>query len=266
MDTTTRRDLLKYAVGATLVSALPVSAQNHRDTTHLPLVLDLSGPMAFEYSTSGKTIDVWLPHLEQIDEHEAGIVTPSRSYVLDENDYTITGPSGSNNKPTPYICNCTIYPASTTLNVNRFKNRFIRLTIPMPTYLVALLPVQAKVYSGPTCPSGWDSLATGLRFVYDTAGTVILTLTQNNKKVTQFDFEPTPGEKQLNMSIGYTPFDSRDDGHPKAKKVFVALAALFLNLSLNVCFEGPAMAGLSEDQKRRGTPFRPCRAPIILQS
>jgi hypothetical protein len=272
MDTPTRRDLLKYAVGATLASALPASAQNHRDTRGLPLVVDLIGPMAFEYGTDANKqnfVDVWLPHLEAIDEHEAGIVTPGLSYPLAENSYTITGPSCSNGKPQPCSTSaCTVYPAPTSLNANRMTNRFIRLTMPMPSFIAPLHPVQAKVYLPPTAPTtGLDPLATGLRFVYDAAGTVVLTVTGSNTPGVPFDFAPTSGEKQLHMSIEYNPFNSRDLDYTNAINVFTELAVLFLNERLKVNFKESIMAGQSDKKKEnRNTPLHPCRAPVILQT
>lgn len=265
MDTPNRRDLFKYAVGATLVSALPVSAKNPIRTKCWPLVLDLIGPMAFSFrkDASGQNIvDVWLPDLKNVHVHEAGIVTPRNSYAFVEQEYTLTGPPYSSNVPNPYLpiqgtVQSKVYLAQTPLNPNLASERFIHLILPMPAAVVALLPVSARVYTGTTPPPGFDLLATGLRFLYDYAGTVVL---KGTKQVIQCDFDPASPENQTHIMVDYAPIDSDDPGDKHAEKVFAALASLFLNSPHSVKFD------TSEAVKALGSPHHPCKAPIILKT
>jgi hypothetical protein len=271
MGTPTRRDLFKYAVGATLVSALPVTPRVPKDPTTWPLVVDLSGPMAFEYgrkdALGGYVVDVWLPHLEQIDKHEAGIVTPGQSYPLstNEDDYTITGPpNSSSSTPNYYLAfKSKVFkapdPDPKKLNPNRSQNRFIHLTLPMPKSIVALLPVPATI-TGPNSPSVSGNFATGLRFLYATAGTVKL-VTGSTSGVTPLNFDPlVSDETQLNMSIVYSPFNSDDPNYANAHYVFTELALLFLNSRSKVVFDD------EKEPHLLTTPLHPCKAPMIALS
>jgi hypothetical protein len=260
MDTPNRRDLFKYAVGATLLSALPVFAKNPKDTTCWSLVLDLTGPMGFSFGkdTSGQNIvNVWLPDLKNVHEHEAGIVIPGNSYPFVEQEYKLTGPPYSSTIPSPYLpvqgtVKSQIYLAQTALNPSLGSERSIHLILPMPAAIVALLPVRAKIYTGTTIPPGFDLLATGLRFLYDYAGTVVL---KGTTQVIQYDFDPASPENQTHMMVDYTPINSKDDDLLLAKAVFSKLAMLVLRSDLKVNFD-----------IIRHSPNRPCRAPIILKT
>ena len=258
MNTPTRRDFIACAAGATLASALPVSAQG---VTHMPLVVDLFGPMAFTYGTvknNQNVVDVWLPDLKSIqDEHEAGIITPENSYALDEKDYTLTGPPYSSTIPVPYpTFNCRVYRAPAEPDPNLAAKRYRHLTLPMPHSVVALRPVKASIYKVGDTPEPDFDYATGLRFLYDEAGTVTLTPVGGTTGLIKVVFDPAPGVTLLNMSIEYNPWN-----HPKnrsddtnAKNAFTALAMFFLDLQLKVEFKS-----------FKDGPHHPCSAPIILQ-
>jgi hypothetical protein len=261
-----RRDFLKYTLGATLASALPVkTAQIRRDITLMPLVVDLIGPMAFKKGSG--VIDVWMPKLDgEAKKHEAGMGTSVTSVVLPQNDYVITGPAPYGGDPAIYgISHCTVYAA--TPNDYSATNRFIRLTLPMPNSIVALDPVSVRMYPTGSPASGpYTPCAVGLRFLYDKAGTP----TMNPGGAIPFD--PAPGEAQLNISIGYAPYDYNDTGHAEAKYAFNQLSKLFPNLDLQVDFEFAMVAaarktGKSKIEWRRlGGPLHNCKAPVILLS
>jgi hypothetical protein len=262
-----RRDFLKYTIGATLASALPVkAAQIRRDSTLWPLVVDLIGPMAFKKGSG--VIDVWMPKLDgEGKKHEAGMGTSVTSVVLAKNDYVITGPTPYGGDPTIYgTSHCTVYPASP--NDYSAKNRFIRLTLPMPNSIAALDPVSARMYpTGSSASGSYTLYAVGLRFLYDKAGTP----TMNPGGVIPFD--PAPGETQLSISIGYAPYDYNDTGHAEAKYAFNELSKLFPNLDLQVDFEF-AMMGAAQRKPGKSTiewrhfggPLHNCKAPIMLLS
>src|SRR5215475_370451 len=124
-----RRDFLRYTMGVAWTSALPIKAAlAGRDTTAMPLVVDLIGPMAFKKCNG--VIDVWMPKLTA-KKHEAGIGTSVTSKELPQDDYVITGPAPFTGDPKPYTTSqCSIY--STSANDYSAKNRFIKLTLPMP--------------------------------------------------------------------------------------------------------------------------------------
>lgn len=269
MDTPTRRDLFKIAVGATLASALPVACC--KDNTCMPLAINLIGPMGF---TMGKNpagdpvVDVWMPDLTQDkpDRHEAGIVTPKTSFKLDTGDYTLTGPVPfSGPTPTPYASNCTVYPAPVKPDVRALGNtRYIHLTLPMPHFIVALDPVKAKIYAvGSTPPTSPTPYAVGLRFLYDRA--FLPTLTSHGGTSRPIPFDIVPGEIQLNMSIEHTAFDRKDDDHSKAQDVFVAVAKFFLNedLQAKIIDDSPATGA---NPSLESSPLHNCKSPIILGS
>jgi hypothetical protein len=259
----TRRDLLKYAAGATLVSALPVSPQNGRDLTAMPLVVDLSGPMAFECGQDAhgqNVVDVWLPHLEQIDEHSALIVTPGASYLLSEDDYTITGPPYAK-KPVPIPAfGAAVYPAQPPLNMNRFANRFIRLTLPMPNTIVALYPISAEIHDGN--PVAQLKYAAGLRFLYASTGLLTATSSSTSIKFDSASFQPAANEASVYMSIDYSPINRNDPSDTHAQYAFTEVGVLFLNKRLTVNFGVYTPAG---KYSPFGSPNRPCKAPIIFQ-
>jgi hypothetical protein len=268
----TRRDLLKYAAGATLASALPVSAQGGRDWTSMPLVVDLSGPMAFEYGknrVNQDIVDVWLPHLEQVDEHQAIIVTPGASYLLAPNDYTITGPPyAKKSMPIPAF-GAKVYPDPTlatpsTLSDHRAENRCIHLRLPMPNTILPLHPVSAQIDDGTL--GALYKYATGLRFLYAHAASEgPLTATPLTTSTTiNFDsaFQPAAGETSVYMSIDYSPINRNDPTDTHAGYAFTEVGVLFLNKRLKVIFGSYTQTG---QNKSLGNPNRPCKAPIIFQ-
>src|SRR5262245_13546452 len=110
MLTPSRREFFTYAAAATLASALPASAQTKNqtktNTTLLPLVVDVIGPMALRWS--GALFELWMPdlttkknqHKPGITPHQAGIMTAVTSIELTEGGtYKITGPSGPQATP-----------------------------------------------------------------------------------------------------------------------------------------------------------------------
>jgi hypothetical protein len=262
MNISTRRDLLKYALGGTLASALPAACCGN-DQSCMPLIVDLTGPMAF--TMGQKVIDVWLPDLESIDSHEAGIATSKLTFALPKGHYTITGMNAADTAPEPHRTRgCTVYRAATDPDPNLPSNSYIRLTLPMPHRMVALDPVGARIYpNGSKDGESCKYLAVGVRFLYDHAG--VPTLTPPGGDAGIIPFELAPGEIQLNMSIDYTPFDRNDPKDMKAKCVFTALATLFLNQDLQVEFGEPPLDGKSKPLAHIfTTPMRNCRAPIIF--
>jgi hypothetical protein len=267
MDTPTRRDFLTCAVGTTLASALPVSAQTPKDARLMPLVVDLIGPMAFRKVKSKQVVEVLLPKLDQAGtEHEAGIGTPVTSIELSKGDYTIAGTPPDSGDPMPYLTsNCKVYQVKPPDNYSA-ANRYILLTLPMPHYIVALDPVSTEIYKTGSNPTGvWTLYAVGFRFLYDHAG--VPTLTPPGRDI---PFEPAPGEILLNMSIGYAPYNY-DKSHAEAKAAFQALSLLVPNLDLQVEFELPLTAESSPKsndpkliRELHHGPLHNCKAPVIL--
>jgi hypothetical protein len=268
MDTPTRRDFFIYAVGATLASALPVSAQSH--STKKPLSVDLVGPMAFTMGAG--VVDVWLPTLT---EHEAGIGTSAGSIApLTPGDYTITGPS-------PFLgARPPIYPSDQMVHTEQANqgsvgnNREFRLTLPMPQHIVALSPVRARIYktnpSLPKCtPSAQCTLcAVGLRLLYDQYDqNGVPTLAMPGGKSEIIPLDVAPFETQVNMSIGYAPMDLHDDSiDSKAREAFNKLSKL-IGLDLTVEIETPGCGcptGGRKTSTKESGPFHNCHGPIIL--
>jgi hypothetical protein len=264
MYTPTRRDFFTYAVSTTLASALPISAQTKRHMPPLRLVVDLIGPMAFREGSN--IVDVWLPNLEDIDHHEAGISTSATGIVLNDKNYTITLPKEyvSPSPPTPYAPNGTkvFQPASIPIAYNAIAS-YIHLTLPVPNYVVLLNPVQVKIYpTGASTKADCLPYAVGLRFIYDNAGAPTLSPPVDNQGLILFD--GAPFETQLNMSIGYAPYHLDDLGDVKATKAFHALA-LLLGLDLQVEFNcAPKDKTSNAKPIQYGGPWHNCHAPIIL--
>ena len=262
MNTPTRRDFFTYVAGATLASALPVPAQTNKDAARLRLVVDLIGPMAFKKGT--RTVDVWLPKLEKIDKHEAGISTPAIGIVLTEKSYTITLPGWNVPliPPTPHTTpNCKIYQSPHTSNSYSDIDSYIHLELPLPKYIVAVNPVRARIF--PTAPAGQSSkadclpYAVGLRFIYDKADAATLTASVDGHG--PIPFGSAPFETQLNMTIGYAPYNL---DHAKAIPVFNALSKL-VGLDLQVEFQCVDQAANSQFEADC-CPFHNCHSPNIL--
>jgi hypothetical protein len=272
MDTPTRRrDLLKYAVGATLASTLPVSCcHSPTDTNRKPLAVDLIGPMGF---TMGKNpagdayVDVWMPTLLSLP-HLAGIVTSMTVIPLHKKDYEITGPtrfSGTN--PEPYsISKCTVYRDHAQQDPDLSPYKFIRLRLPMPHYIVPLNPVPARIYGASTnsrLPATCTPYAVGLRFLYDETGDPRLTPSEGTVGIIPLDVAPY--EPQVNMSIVYSPSDSTGSTQAAAIQVFDEISSLFgLNVKVDFGTAEPQCKERSGSEKATDNPIRPCKAPIAL--
>lgn len=262
MNTPSRREFLTYAAAATFASALPASAQTRPDQTkkgtmseeqsNRPLVVDVVGPMAFRWCKSG--FDVWMPQLD-VNSHEAGIITPVKSFPVIKGDYKISGTQGSADNPPPIhqTGNSQIYQAGTS---EASREYFIHISLPMPFNIVLLYPVPAKIWSrGNKPPDQNTDYAVGLRLLYPHAGKPALSALDGTALppgapkdgVIQFDPGPT---KMLDMSITYSAYNAGDDD---ATDSFEALAKL---LKLNLQIEFPK---LEMDR----TMQRPCKSPVI---
>jgi hypothetical protein len=265
MHKPSRRDFFTCAVGATLTSALPVSAESHGVSTDKPLVLDLIGPIAFIMGTG--VVDVWLPVFTHT--HEAGIVTSAGIIPLaaSENNISFESPSPPS-PPAPNIYltnNCQVYSEKAdkaNLAKSIAKNKPMHLTLPMPNNIVALSGVAAYIYTPtapqipqPKCTPNKPSIsyALGLRFLYNKAGTPTLTTNGGNAQTIPLDVAPF--EDQVIMSISYDPVNQPDDEHDdNARETFKELAIFFgLSRAVEIGCEG-----LRQDR----TPH--CKAPIIL--
>jgi hypothetical protein len=265
-----RRDFFTCAVGATLTSALPISAESHGLSADKPLVLDLIGPMAFIMGTG--VVDVWLPVFTHT--HEAGIVTSAGIIPLDarENNISFERPSPAS-PPTPNIYltnNCKVHSEQAdkaNLAKSIAKNEPMHLTLPMPNNIVALSGVAAYIYTPtaaqtpqPNCTPNkpcCTSYALGLRFLYNKAGAP--TLTTNGGKAQTIPLDVAPFEDQVIMLISYDPVDQPDDTNDdNARATFNELAIFFgLNRAVEIA---KCQKGTSQDR----TPQHPCKAPIIL--
>lgn len=245
----------------------------------MPLIVDLIGPLGFGMDDNNHVVDVWLAECDpQNDQHEAAISTPVTALKLSKGDYQFTGPERFMG-PTPRAHptgGCKVYTANGKPDPNgSAKNRFIRLTLPMPEHIVALNGVYTFVYpadSPPQATPRCDLYATGLRFLYRQAG--IRTLTPHvvglpNTGVIPFD--PSDDETVLTMLIGYAPINHDDPNkHQKAKVMFHALSQLFpgsassttLNLAVYFGADNDCSCDRTVLDNRTG-PFNNCKAPII---
>lgn len=249
MSTPSRREFVTYAAAATLASALPTRAQSKTDqakneTKVRPLVVDVIGPMAFRWSRLG--FDVWMPQLEAGNDkgnrHESGIMTPVIGFALAKGDYNISGTKGStDNPPPPYPTrNSQIYQTGTS---EAPKEYFIHILLPLPFHIVLLHPEPAKIWSNQNKrPDHYTNYATGLRLLYPDAGVPTL-----STRVIEFD--PGPAERQLDMSITYSPINAGVPDDPTIS--FMALAKL-LNLNLQIEFPDVQIRTLQ----------RPCRTAV----
>jgi hypothetical protein len=258
MNTPSRREFFTYAAAATLASALPASAQTKKDqtkndTTRLPLVVDVFGPMAFQWS--GSRFDVWMPDLGK--SHEAGIMTPIVGFELPKGNYQISGTKGFAGKPvtTHLSGNGQIYKTGTS---DAPKQYYIHLSLPMPFHIGLLHPMPAKIWSNGNKPQTDTLYAVGLRLFYANAGAPTLSMVDGtalplgppSDGVIRFDPDQPP-EVQVDMSISYLPYDAsvpNDD-----RNSFAAVAKL---LELDLQIEFPA-------HHQEVTPHRPCRSPVL---
>lgn len=268
MSTPSRREFFTYAAAATVASALPTRAQSKTDQTKnetkvRPLVVDVIGPMAFRWSQSG--FDAWMPQLdattgkagnEKGNRHESGIMTPVMGFALAKGDFNISGTKGSDHNPLPPYPtgNSQIYQTGTS---EAPKEYFIHISLPLPFHIVLLQPEPAKIWSNENKPPDhYTNYAAGLRLLYPDAGVPILStragtaLLPGAPKDGVIEFDPSPDEKQLDMSITYSPINA---GVPDdATNSFKALAKL---LKLNLQIEFP--------QAQAATLHRPCRSAVV---
>jgi hypothetical protein len=257
----TRRDFLTYAAGATLTSALPLSAQTcGKDPSSLPLIVDLVGPMAFTIDTSKHVVDVSLPNLSN--KHEAGIITSADVTPLDKpgdkpGDYNISfGPPTSPPQPQNIFRTnqCTVFSEHAKFPVNKY----IHLTLPMPNNIAAVSGMLASISSDPSTPDCKLKLyAVGLRFLYDRAG--IPKLTPAGGLAQDIPLCVAPFENQVIMAINYTPVKEPDPDDKNAITSFRELAE-HIGLKRTVEFQCKSTTGRSPERSAN----RPCRAPIIL--
>ena len=254
MNTPSRREFFTYAAAATLASAL-AACQTKKETTLHPLVVDVIGPMAFQWS--GELFELWMPDLTTeknlnkpgITKHQAGIMTTVTSFELNESgDYKITGPSRSKGTPTTYSMPGTqVYQAH--VQGTRAENKYIYMSLPMPRCIVVLDPVQATI-SG-SVPRSSGTYAVGVRLFYDHANKPELWY-PNGNPVT-IPLYASPLEKQTNMLIGYAPYDSADPNDDHAKASFHEVSLLFPPLDLQVEF------AVNKTVAR----FTPCMSPAL---
>ncbi len=254
MNKPSRREFFTYAAAATLASGCKTDQtktneakigqtnpdQSKKDTTLLPLVVDVIGPMAFQWT--GTKFELWMPDLSSnkrppgITEHKAGIMTTVTSIELkDGGNYEICGPSNSSVSATTYTPpGAQVYQAQVK-ETSALNKRYIYMSLPMPSCIVVLDPVPATVY--PTAsPQQKTSgtFAVGVRLFYTQAGEP--TLCCPNKQKRAIPFYASPCEKQTNMEIGYAPIDTRDPNHADSRKAFHEVSRL-LGLDLQVAFD-----------------------------
>jgi hypothetical protein len=272
VHTPTRRDLLKYAAGATLASAIPIAGC--RKTSCMPLVVDLIGPMAFQNRRNAEgenIVDVWLPDLTTSSNksykfpHVAGIITPVDSVPFDDpGDYCITGPTPfSGSPPTPYLFNnCKVFQGQPADSESIKSKKLIHVMLPMPHRIAALAPVLAKIAypSSGLKPEYCTPYAVGLRFLYDNAGVLLYTIPNGTSK--PIPFNPSPGETQLNMSIEHAALNRQDDDDAQAKDVFGRVSE-FCSQPASVDFDCTD-GGKPQQEKKRSNPMHHCRAPICF--
>ena len=271
MSTPSRREFFTYAAVATLASALPASAQTKKDQTKkvtklLPLVVDVIGPMAFRWS--GTKFELWMPDLTTkknlgkagVTQHQAGIMTTVTGSELNEaGDYQITGPSSWAGNPTVYSTNGgQVYEAK--VNDTSARDRYIKMYLPMPHYIVVLHPVKASIYPTGSQQKTSGAFAVGVRLFYDQAGKPELVCPKGHSVIIPFD--ASPPETQTNMLIGYAPYDSRDDNHENARASFKEVSLLFPPLDLQVDFGPQAMSSGAFVHPDMG-PFHDCKSPVI---
>jgi hypothetical protein len=260
MNTPSRRKFFTYAAAATLASALPASAQTKKDqtkndTTSLPLVVDVFGPMVFQWS--GSRFHVWMPDLDAGKSHEAGIMTPIMGFELPKGNYQISGTKGSTDKHvTPHSStHGQIYQTGTS---DAPEGYYIHISLPMPFHIGLLHPMPAKIWSNGNKPQTDTLYALGLRLFYAKAGAPTLSMVDGtalppgppSDGVIRFDPDHPP-EVQVDMSISYLPYNARDPYD--ADNSFKALAKLLkLDLQLELL-----------DHHQEATLHRPCRSPVL---
>ncbi len=265
----TRREFFTYAAAATVASALPVSAQTKNqtktDTTVLPLVVDVIGPMAFRWSE--KKFELWMPDLTTpknlkkpgVTQHQAGIMTGVTSMELKESgNYKLSGPSDSSGNPTVYSPQgCQVY--ETKVKDTSTPTKYIYMSLPTPRCVVVLDPVVATI-SG-SSPTASGTFAVGVRLFYDQANKPELWYPDGHSVT--IPFYASPLEKQTNMLIGYAPYDTADPNHDHAKASFHEISLLFPPLDLQVEFDSKPVNNLGQFAIRMGGPLHDCKSPVI---
>jgi hypothetical protein len=273
MNKSTRREFTKYAVGACLASKLPLrslissGSSPTKDTSKMPLSLDLMGPLAF--TIGDRFVEVWMPVLDPAQvsgtkKHKAGIATSVTSGLLEKDDYEISGPSSYPGKPTIYgTAGCKIYGGNPK-NYDAKKQRYIYLKLPVPRTIVGLSPVSCEVYPSNTNPTGnYCNFAVGLRFLYDMAGAVVLNPASDSIPI-PIPFDPAPGETSVEMAIRYFPIDYNDSGNQDAMNSFHEVSKLF-GLDLQLKFEHELMMKVNRNiTNMLGGPMQDC-TPATLR-
>lgn len=265
MSISSRREFFTRIAAATVVAAVPASAQTDKkgqakktrgklDKTTLPLAVDIRGPMLFRWSTG--QFELWMPKLAK--EHQAGIMTSVTGIEIKAGDYKITGPLAALSSPISYYQTQggKLYAATGGSIVS--SKKYICMSLPTPTSIALLDPVPAKIYAtGSTAPTSDTLYAVGLRIFYNQAGAPTLHNPDGSSRVIPLD--PSPADLQTNMLIGYEPYDSCDPNHNYASQSFKALGEL-LGLSLEIEFGDAILKG---DIVPMSGPLHDCKSPIV---
>ena len=268
MNIPSRREFLTSAVAATLASGCKTDQtkadRTETDKTHLPLVVDVIGPMAFQWC--GNEFELWMPAIDQYP-HEAGIMTSVTSFDLLKGDYRMSGPSSSNSKPTVHqTSGGQVYQVKVT-DSSAANNKYIHMSLPMPRLIVVLDPVLAAVYPTKAKPQPltFQLYAVGVRLRYDHAGEPTLHDSQGVSHLVpngKIPFDAAPGETQLNMLIGYEANDNKDADYQESRESFHQISTLFPPLDLQVEFAPQSASESPNVVSHRGI-FRDCRSLVI---
>ena len=240
-------------------SAQTKTDQSKNDKIQRPLVVDVIGTIAVRWSET--SFELWMPdltgkknrHGEEIRPHQAGISTKVTGFELGKGDYQIVGTESSPELPAePYptgkakIYQCHASDTSA-------PNRYIHMLLPVPHCIVVLDPVPAKIYQKKSDqPDKASSYASGVRLLYGHSGTPSLKDLKDPGSLREIELDPAPCEKQSNMLVRYTPYDTRDIDHADSQAEFREVSLLF-SLDLQVDFDPVHHFG----------PFIPCASPVL---
>lgn len=241
------------------ISAQTKTDQNKNDKIQRSLVVDVVGPIAVRWSET--SFELWMPdltgkknrHQAGITPHQAGISTKVTGFELGKGDYQIIGTESSPELPAEpyptgkgriYQCHATDTSA---------PNRYIHMLLPVPHCIIVLNPVLAKIYQKKSDqPDQVGSYAAGVRLLYEHSGTPCLKDSKDSKPLPEIQLDPAPCEKQSNMLISYTPYDTRDTDHADSEAEFREVSLLF-SLDLHIDLEPGQPVG----------PHLPCMSPVL---
>lgn len=220
-----------------------------------------------------KTIEIWMPKLEAGYKHQAGIQTDVSSFVLGDKpggkafDYSLLDPDPpcSRQRSKTHNPNPGKQSSPYTAHVAPPTSFYVCLSLPRPEWIIGLDPVSCKIQDAAGTERESHLRPVGFRLLYKKTGTPVLTSTQDPQCPWPLPFDPAPGEREMQISIGYSPYNFDDYGHPEACDDFKRLGAM-LGLTLGVAFDQPFQLKARERIVITNGPVNDCKAPVITMT